>query len=358
MVTLVRSAIRGLLRVSPAGLAAEIRAVLRRDDDYVAAGKPPCDWDDAEARDLLIDALVADGYAALAVLEGRELGQGVGEAAELLATVLGQDVEQDDDGRFRIARRVAKDRVISTVDPDARHGRKTSSGRYDGYKGHVAVDPDSEIITQTTVTPANTGDADATGELLAEFARHADDDGASRPDAQAPAAAAADTRADEQPAVREDAGDGPPGPVVYGDAAYGSGENLALLEQIGATAMTKVQPAVAPGGRFSKERFAVDLDAGTVTCPGEHTVALRGDADGVRQARFATLCTTCPLRAGCTTSGSGRTINVGPHERLLADARARQAYPGWQADYRAHRPKVERRLAHLVRRLHCPVSRF
>ena len=70
------------------------------------------------------------------------------------------------------------------------------------------------------------------------------------------------------------------------------------------------------------------------------------------------LCTTCPLRAGCTTSGSGRTINVGPHERLLADARARQADPGWQADYRANRPKVERRLAHLVRRLHCPVSRF
>ena len=95
----------------------------------------------------------------LAVLHGRELAEPVGQAAALLATVLGQDLDRGADGVFRIARRVAKDRVISTVDPDARHGHKTASRGFDGYKGHVAVDPDSEIITATTVTPGNTGDA-------------------------------------------------------------------------------------------------------------------------------------------------------------------------------------------------------
>ena len=95
--------------------------------------------------------------ACLAVLDGRELASPVAEASELLAKVVGQDLEETTDGTFRIARRVAKDRVISTVDPDARHGHKTAARGFDGYKGHVAVDPDSEIITDTTsrpVTPA------------------------------------------------------------------------------------------------------------------------------------------------------------------------------------------------------------
>ena len=60
----------------------------------------------------------------------------------MLAAVVGQDLDEDADGVFRIARRVAKDRIISTVDPDARHGHKTSARGFDGYKGHVAVDPD------------------------------------------------------------------------------------------------------------------------------------------------------------------------------------------------------------------------
>ena len=85
--------------------------------------------------------------------------------AELLATVVGQDLEGGD-GRFRIARKVAKDRTISTVDPDARHGHKTEVRGFDGYKGHVAVDPDSEIITDTAVTPGNAGDASVAEDLI------------------------------------------------------------------------------------------------------------------------------------------------------------------------------------------------
>src|SRR3954464_13431020 len=168
-VTLVRSAIRGVLRACDAESEAELRAVLGRDDDYRAAGKPVCDYDDPAARAALVDALAKDAHALLACLHGRELAVGVREAAALLATVVGQDLDEGEDGVFGIARRVAKDRVISTVDPDARHGHKTSSRGFDGYKGHVAVDPDSEIITATTVTPGNTGDAAAAEELICDL---------------------------------------------------------------------------------------------------------------------------------------------------------------------------------------------
>ena len=134
-VTLVRSAIRQLLNVVEAELEAELRGVLGRDDDYASGGKPSCDWDDPAARETLVDEMAKDAYACLAVLDGRELAPSVAQAAELLATVVGQDLETGDDGTFRIARKVAKDRVISVVDPDARHGHKTAARKFDGYKG-------------------------------------------------------------------------------------------------------------------------------------------------------------------------------------------------------------------------------
>jgi Transposase domain (DUF772)/Transposase DDE domain len=167
-ITLIRSAIRGLLTVADADLQAQLRGLLARDDDYTAAGKPVCDYDDPTAREALVDALARDAMALVGALDGRTLGPGLDQAAQLVATVVGQDLESQADGVFRIARRVAKDRVISTVDPDARHGHKTSARGFDGYKGHVAADPDSEIITATTVSAANTGDADPAEDLLAD----------------------------------------------------------------------------------------------------------------------------------------------------------------------------------------------
>src|SRR5258708_40260933 len=101
----------------------------------------------------------------LAYLDSRQLEGPVADAAKLLATVLGQDLEESEDGVFRIARRVAPDRVISTVDPEARHGHKTSAPGFDGYKGAVALDPDSEIITDTEVSAANAGDASVAADL-------------------------------------------------------------------------------------------------------------------------------------------------------------------------------------------------
>ena len=167
-VTLVRSAIRILLRCVDAALRAELRAVCKRDDDYVAPGKPACDWDDEPAREALIDALSRDAMAIIAALDGRALPPDVSEAARILATVVGQDLEQTADGIFRIARRVAPNRVISTVDPETRHGHKTAARGFDGYKGHIAIDPDSEIITATDVTPGNVADGNATEALLSD----------------------------------------------------------------------------------------------------------------------------------------------------------------------------------------------
>jgi hypothetical protein len=131
-VTQLRSAIRKLLRLTE-GTEAEkkARAALTRDDDYASPGKPPCDWDDPTARDELVDALVKDAKAALAALGGEKLSGAVAEAAELLATVAGQDVEQGEDGTFVVARKVAKDRVISTVDTEARHGHKSHDRHFD-----------------------------------------------------------------------------------------------------------------------------------------------------------------------------------------------------------------------------------
>jgi hypothetical protein len=134
-ITLIRSAIRSLLRVADDELEVELRAVLTSGDDYATAAKPQIDWDDAEAREALIDSRAKDAFACLALLDGRQLDVAVAQAAELLATVIGQDLDASDDGIFRIARRVAKDRIISTVDPEARHGHKTAARGFDGYKG-------------------------------------------------------------------------------------------------------------------------------------------------------------------------------------------------------------------------------
>jgi hypothetical protein len=167
-VTLLGAAIRGLLKAAQGRLAAELRAVLAGDDDAGLA-KPQIDGDDQAARAALVDARARDAHAVLGVLGGRALTQAVAQAARLLAAVVGQDLEQDTDGSFRVARKVAADRVISTVDPDARHGHKSSARGFDGYKGHAWVDPDSELVTATAATAGNVGDAMAATGLLAEL---------------------------------------------------------------------------------------------------------------------------------------------------------------------------------------------
>jgi hypothetical protein len=141
-------------------------------------------------------------------------------------------------------------------------------------------------------------------------------------------------------------------PVVYGDAAYGTGALLAELEDRGVTAMTKVAAPTAPAGHFTKQQFRIDLDQGTVTCPARLSVPIIPARHGGGLARFGRACTVCPLASACTSSRAGRTVSIHPQEARLQAARRRQQGPAWRADYRAHRPTVERKLAHLLRRRH------
>ena len=267
-VTLVRSAIRALVRLADEPLALQLRAVLKRDDDYEVAGKPTCDWDDASAREALVDALARDAQAVLECLEGRKLSSDIEQAAQLVATVVGQDLARGDDGVFRIIHGVAADRVISTVDPEARHGHKTASRAFDGYKGHISIDPDSEIVTATEVTPGNAADHSVAKELLAE---------------------ALNPTSTESKTVE---------PVeVYGDSSYGTAEVIEHIEEAGGEPNVKAQaPSPPPGGKFAKDRFHVDLNAGTVTCPAGRLVQIRLAKDGGGTGEFGQQCLSCPLQ--------------------------------------------------------------
>jgi len=115
--------------------------------------------------------------------------------------------------------------------------------------------------------------------------------------------------------------------------------------------MTKVAAPTAPAGHFTKAQFRIDLDQGTVTCPARLTVPITPARQG-GVARFGRACAVCPLASACTSSRAGRTVTIHPHETRLQAARQRQQDPTWRADYRAHRPTVERKLAHLLRRRH------
>jgi hypothetical protein len=316
-VTQLRAAIRKVLAgLDQAGspVAAMVRQVLRRDDEYVSPGKPPCDWDDPAAREVLVDELVRDALAALGALDGQLLPLAAIQAAGVLALVAGQDVEEGDDGVFRIARKVTRDRVISTVDTQARHGHKSRNRRFDGYKAHLSVDPDSELIDEITATAGNAPDRDAAAELLGDHARRQDK------------------------------------PEVLGDSAYGDAATRAELQAQGFTVTAKCPPAHNANGRFSKDRFTVDLDAQIVTCPAGQTAVIIPTASGGGRASFRPWCASCPLRSACTASRRGRTIAIHPHESVLQQARAAQRDPAWQQRYRADRPIVERKISHLTSR--------
>lgn len=321
-VTQLVASIRRVARTVPGGAEVVAAAATAAGHDYTRPGKPAIAWDDEAARAALVDGLVRDARAVLAVIAaGDPPAEGAAaDAVGLLALVAGQDVEHVPDpddpgggGRWRIARRVAADRVISTVDPDARHAHKTVHRRTDGFTAHVVVEPDTGLITNTRLTPAA---------------------GAANSDA----AIGVDLLADD------DTLDGPT--EVLGDSAYGTGEALDALDQAGHTPVIKpwpLRPAV-PGG-FTLDDFTVDEAAGTATCPNGLTRAI----SRTRAVTFGAACRGCPLRERCTTAVGGRALQLHPHDAVQRAHRARAADPGFQATYRRHRPMVERSLAWLTR---------
>lgn len=301
-VTQLISLIRRVRKAIPGAGAVEVSG-----HDYTKAGKPACAWDDAAAREALVSALVRDARAVLAAVDLTGLGEEQAQLVGLLALVAGQDVEPGDEpGQWRIVRGTAKDRVISTVDPDTRHAHKSRSRQQDGYKAHIAVEPDTGLITSCALTPGNTHDGVPVADLLAD----------------------------------EDA------PVqVLADSAYGSAEARKKLADAGHDTVIKPIPlrAAVPGG-YTLDDFTIDIAAGTVTCPSGKTAAIsRGGT-----AHFYARCDGCPLRQRCTTSARGRTVNVHPDHDVLVDARRAAQASTWQAVYKQHRPMVERSIAWLV----------
>jgi IS5 family transposase/transposase len=312
---MIRSAVRQLLQAmgSPRS-AGEIRKKLKRREYDQILGKPDINWDREEERNQLMDELVTDALAALHHLEGKKLKPELQRCADLLATVAGQDVEQSEDGRFKIRRGVAKSRVISTVDPEVRHGRKSNRSRFDGYKAHVAVEPDTEIITEVKVTAGNVHDSVPVPDLLPEL--------------------------DQDQAL-----------TVVADSAYGSGSTRQWFEDRGISCFIKQPPERNSTGGFTKRSFQIDLENHTAICPNNVRVTGNQARNGSLRFHFpAATCNACPLKLSCTSSSRGRSVSVGPHEHLLAAARQLQATPEFKPFYNGNRPTVERVISRLVRR--------
>lgn len=294
--------------------------------DYDQPGKPRIAWDDPAARDELVSALVGDALALLAALDVEAITQAGGRPAEalaLLALVAGQDVEPAEDsdgtdGRWRIARKTAPDRVISTVDPEARHAHKTRERRQDGFKAHVVVEPDTGLTTVCELTKTNgpeNSDATVGAELVVA-----------------------------DPTLREEDIEGPI--EVLGDSAYATGDMLHQLDEKQWTPLLKpwpIKPAVAGG--FTIDDFTYDISASTLTCPAG--VTRSPSAKG--NLTFGAACRGCPLREQCTTSASGRVVLLSEHHQLQREHRKRAADEGFQATYRQQRPMVERSIAWLTR---------
>ena len=167
----------------------------------------------------------------------------------------GQDLDEGSDGVFRIARRVAKDRVISTVDPEARHGHKTAARGFDGYKGHTAVDPDSEIITATTVSPGNTADGAVAEELIADVLGEDGQDGGQAEAPEEPAAGevaiAEDVPAGDQRAARRAGWCGPGRGWRRRRRGAGDGLRRQRLRHRRVPRPAGTRPASTPGARAS-----------------------------------------------------------------------------------------------------------
>ena len=304
-ITMLAAQIRRVRKLVP-----ELRETVGVREHNLEPGRPPCDWDDPADRDRLVSELVDDANELVWAAEELDLDQAQADAVALLALVAGQDVEPaDGPGQWRIAQRTAPDRIISTVDPETRHAHKTRHAYRDGYKAHVAAEPDTGLVTACDLGAGNAGDTVAAPDLVA---------------------------------------DEPAGTEVLGDSAYSAGEFRRHLQEREMTAVIKPQPLrPAVAGGFTLDDFAINTTAGTVTCPEGVTVTIT--AAGA--ARFGRACESCPVKHLCTTAKAGRVIALHPQHDLLAAARRQAETDDFDTVYR-QRPMIERTIAWLVRDNH------
>jgi hypothetical protein len=304
-------------------------------------GEAEIDWSDENARAKFLKSIVADADRLLEtarqtlaqVSAGSDQEQAIVAAAQLLSQLLLQDVERPaggpgssgEPGDPRLKQGVTRDRIVSVHDPEMRHGHKSASKRFEGFKAAVAVDPDTQLITAVGMLSANAGDSQCALEMVA--------------------ASEANTGIEVEETI--------------GDCAFGDGTTREIFEQAGRKLVARV---ARPNNQdqFPKEAFVIDLGAGTCTCPAgqvTHTTVpdgTRQDRDGrtcsVRAFQFeAAVCDKCLLRKACTRArpGKGRGVRLHPQERLLQEARALQASPEF-SEYREKRQAAEHRLARLV----------
>ena len=307
---LLRTALHKLVKGHKRELPKELMPRLKR---YLQTCKPDIDWGDREARQRELQQLVEDAELALKQLPKETDKPGASTARALLEQVAHQDVEKDARGQLQIRQGVAKDRVVSTVDPEMRHGHKSSAGRWDGYKKHLSEEPETELITAVEVTAANVGDGSVAMRLLEQ---------------------------------QTEVGLAPT--EVVADQQYAGGElrEQAQAHADGTTMVTKAS-ALPDNGYFHKSEFEIDLEAGTVTCPAEQVARIRFRPGHGTEAVFdATTCAACRLAEICVqTPAQGRTISIHPYEHQRQAAAERRQHPDFP-ELIAKRPAVERKQAH------------
>jgi transposase len=269
------------------------------------------DWDAPTAREQAL-GVVLDALGRVEQLAGALPGGDDPRGVDALAAafqVRDQDVTIDPDGVAHLRQGVARDRRISIEDPQMRHGRKTKRVRVDGYKRHVLRDLDSELVRVVGLTPANLPEAEVAGQVQADL------------DAQG-----------------VELGE------LHIDRAY-LASRLVRNRDPELEIFCKAFPVRAVGGRFAKPAFAIDFDQHTLTCPNSVVMPF---TPGGKVQFPAQACQVCPLRAQCTTSSRGRSVQIHPDERLLVELRARQQTPQGRARLR-ERIQVEHALAHVGR---------
>jgi transposase len=289
------------------------------------SSKPKINWDDKKERTELLSLLVLDARKILSHVDLKAEGEGVNtqlqDTARLLSRILSQDIEEDKNNKSKIRQGVAKDRIISTTDPEMRHGRKSSAGKFNGYKTHITKDVASDIITNVDVSPANCPDGKMTEPLIEE--------------------------AEKEYQVKTKS--------LCGDGAYSSGKIKEKMDNKRIELISKV-PVPKDTGKFTKEDFQIDLAQGKVTCP-EGKVAEKcrqsKNSEGEVTKTFVfrkETCLNCQRGEECTKAKrGGRTISVGPHEEYLREARKTQKTDEFKRIYNERRPPVERKIAELIR---------
>jgi transposase len=314
-----------------AGAELEAYAEAHHCGRYVAErslkGGAALNWDDARERTRFLGEIVADADRLLAeagtvqakLRADSPEALALREAAGPLSQVLLQDIGRGAEGA-ELREGVAKDRLVAVHDPEMRHGRKSARKRFDGHKVQIAVDTESQLVTEVDALAGNA--PDATGAL----------------------AMVAQTEANTGEAVAE----------TVADCAYGSGATRQEFAVAGRTLIAKVA-ATRNGDRFPKTDFAIDLTAPRCTCPAGQTgipryarVRNASDERTLRGFRFAaSTCQACPLRPRCVRATGGRSIAIHPQEVLLQRARAFQQSPAF-AEYRQARQAAEHRIARLA----------